>query len=83
MDIRLSPSILLKEFIKGDLASPLMYVIISKGLDHFIKWEVSTISIQGLSISPNMDPLSHLLFVDATLLLETPSRENIKPSKKH
>jgi len=59
--------------LQGDPISPFLYIIVVEGIGIFIKSTWASSSLKGISISPTSNPLTHLQFVDNTLLMGVPS----------
>ena len=57
---------------KGDLMAPLLCITTTEGTGIFIKYSLSIWNIKGISIEIDIDPMSHLQFVDDTLLVGQP-----------
>jgi hypothetical protein len=57
---------------RGDPISPFIYIIAAKGLEICIKTARDLGSMKGISLYLTTDPLSHLQFVDDTLLMDVP-----------
>jgi hypothetical protein len=57
---------------QGDPLSPFLFVIMEKGLGHYIKTSVENGSLQGLALHGLQPATSHSQFVDDTVLMNTP-----------
>jgi len=58
---------------KGYPLSPYLFIILVEGFGHYLKEDLLEGHLKGLSISPQNYPLSHLQFVDDTLILGKPT----------
>jgi hypothetical protein len=59
----------LEAFRQGDPLSPFIFVIMAKGLSHYIKAHIDNGTLQGLTLSGIQPPVSHSQFVDDTLMM--------------
>ena len=67
--------------MQGDPLSPFLFVIMAKGLGHYIKASIQNGSLQCLPLHGLQSTASHNQFVDDTLLMNTPTmQEAIKLS---
>ncbi|GAA0171456.1 hypothetical protein LIER_25481 [Lithospermum erythrorhizon] len=54
---------------QGDLLSSYLFIICTKGLISLLKEACSTGELKGIKLGPSLDPMTHLIFADETLLL--------------
>jgi hypothetical protein len=64
-----------------DPLSPFLFILAVKGLGISIKEDLSNGRIIGIKVNPNIDPLSHLQFVDGTMLLGGPFAQEAQTFK--
>jgi hypothetical protein len=63
---------------KCDPLSPFLFVIMSEGLGHYIKFSIQNGSLQGLHLHGLQPESSHNQFVDDTMLMNTPTAQEAK-----
>jgi hypothetical protein len=49
-----------------------------EGLGRSIQKEIKNGSLKGITLHPRMDPLSYLQFLDANILMGTPTIKKVK-----